>query len=124
MGGPAFSFGVRASSSWAGASSLFAGPGKDSPGPAAYYDPYPANASDAIRGHVPGTAFGKPPEKREAERRSGGGAYVWGSGAFPAPDPSAPGPGHYEPRKPGEDMNKRSFNATVDGAPNAFRGEL
>jgi hypothetical protein len=36
----------------------------------------------------------------------------------------APGPGHYEPRKPGEDMNKRSFNATVDGAPNAFRGEL
>ena len=97
LGGPAFSFGVRASSSWAGASSLFAGPGKDSPGPAAYYDPYPANASDAIRGHVPGTAFGKPPEKREAERRSGGGAYVWGSGAFPAPDPSAPGPGHYDP---------------------------
>ena len=100
--GPSFSFGVKPKP---GVASLWGAHGKDSPGPAAYYDPYPANASDAIRGHVPAPSIGagKPPRNGEdaaspgadskKRRRRGGGGYVWD--AFPGSDPDAPGPGHY-----------------------------
>ena len=71
-----------------------------------------------LRSPVPSRArSGSFPKGTSAPFRSASARF--GSSRTPAP-----GPGHYEPRKPGEDMNKRSFNATVDGAPNAFRGEL
>ena len=76
----------------------------DAPGPGTY-DAGPSGPSGSF------------PKGTSAPFRSASARF--GSSRTPAP-----GPGHYEPRKPGEDMNKRSFNATVDGAPNAFRGEL
>jgi hypothetical protein len=45
--GPAFSFGVKTRASQ---SAMTSGPGKDSPGPAAYDAVIPT--SDAVRGHV------------------------------------------------------------------------
>ena len=98
--GPAFSFGVKPKS---GTGSLWGAHGKDSPGPAAYYDPYPETASDAIRGHVPAPSIGagKPPTFGDSDgddvskkrRRGGGSGYVWD--AFPGADPDTPGPGQY-----------------------------
>ena len=80
--GPAFSFGVKPKS---GTGSLWGAHGKDSPGPAAYYDPYPEIASDAIRGHVPAPRPSalKPPTLGDSDddvskkrRRGGGSGYV------------------------------------------------
>ena len=81
---PGFSFGVRPRR---GGPSLW-GPGKDSPGPAAYHEG-PAPECDQVRGHVPAVTFGAPPDRT---RRSGAG---WNAGAFPELDPDAPGPGEY-----------------------------
>ncbi|ACO62053.1 predicted protein [Micromonas commoda] len=81
---PGFSFGVRPNR---GGPSLW-GPGKDSPGPAAYHEG-PAPECDQVRGHVPAVTFGAPPDRT---RRSGAG---WNAGAFPELDPDAPGPGEY-----------------------------
>jgi|AntAceMinimDraft_5_1070358.scaffolds.fasta_scaffold23918_1 hypothetical protein len=76
--GPAFSFGVKPPQSQ---STIWAGPGKDSPGPAAY--------DEVVRGHVPATTFGKPPRGGGGGGKDGGGG-VWGGGSDRSEEP-APG---------------------------------
>ena len=102
--GPAFSFGVKPKS---GTGSLWGAHGKDSPGPAAYYDPYPETASDAIRGHVPAPSIGAGKPRRLAtatgttsRRNVGAGAGVDTCGTrFRARTPTRPVPVSITTRK-------------------------
>ena len=67
----------------------------------------------------PGTydvfSFGE--SSKEAFRMKGRSSFRSASARFGSSRTFVPGPGHYEPRKPGDDLNKRSFNATLDDAP-------
>ena len=75
--GPAFSFGVKTRQSQ---NATCAGPGRDSPGPAAY------EAVDPRSKTAKAPSFGKPP-------KNGAGGGVWGSAGTNRPDD--PGPGEY-----------------------------
>ena len=82
-----------------------AGPAADSPGPGTYDVLSVLSFGDGSK-----EAFPK-----------GHSSFRSASARFGSSRTFVPGPGHYEPRKPGEDMNKRSFNATLDDAPLEFR---
>jgi hypothetical protein len=73
----------------------------DSPGPGTY--------------DVFSLSFGE--SSKEAFGMKGRSSFRSASARFGSSRTFVPGPGHYEPRKPGDDLNKRSFNATLDDAP-------